>query len=239
MDVDINYTTYGNEKGKNVILLHGWGQNISMMKPIGDNISDDYNVTIVDLPGFGSSSEPTYIWKVDDYVECINKLLKELKIKKPIMIGHSFGGKITLLYASIYETEKIILFGSPYTKEIQKLSTKTKVLKSLKKVPLINKLEGFAKKHIGSTDYKNSSEIMRKVLVETVNYDITENVKKIKVPTILIWGTNDEAVSIELGRILSNLIKDCGLIEYDGCSHYAYLERIDQTINIIKSFIGG
>lgn len=239
MDVDINYIIYGNSKGKNVVLLHGWGQNIDMMKPIGNNISDKYNVTIIDLPGFGKSSEPTYIWKIDDYVECINKLLKELKIKKPIMIGHSFGGKITLLYASIYETEKIVLFGSPYTKEVQKLSTKTKILKTLKKVPVLNKMEGFAKKHIGSTDYKNSTEIMRKILVETVNYDITNNVKKISVPTLLIWGTNDEAVSIELARQLEKLIKDCGLIEYEGCTHYAYLERLDQTINILNSFIGG
>ena len=239
MDVDINYIIYGNSKGKNVVLLHGWGQNIDMMKPIGNNISDKYNVTIIDLPGFGKSSEPTYIWKIDDYVECINKLLKELKIKKPIMIGHSFGGKITLLYASIYETEKIVLFGSPYTKEVQKLSTKTKILKTLKKVPVLNKMEGFVKKHIGSTDYKNSTEIMRKILVETVNYDITNNVKKISVPTLLIWGTNDEAVSIELARQLEKLIKDCGLIEYEGCTHYAYLERLDQTINILNSFIGG
>lgn len=239
MDVDINYIIYGNSKGKNVVLLHGWGQNIDMMKPIGNNISDKYNVTIIDLPGFGKSSEPTYIWKIDDYVECINKLLKELKIKKPIMIGHSFGGKITLLYASIYETEKIVLFGSPYTKEVQKLSTKTKILKTLKKVPVLNKMEGFTKKHIGSTDYKNSTEIMRKILVETVNYDITNNVKKISVPTLLIWGTNDEAVSIELARQLEKLIKDCGLIEYEGCTHYAYLERLDQTINILNSFIGG
>ena len=78
-----------------------------------------------------------------------NILLKGLKIEKPIMIGHSFGGKITLLYSSMYETEKIILFGSPYTKEVQNPSLKTKILKKMKKVPLVNKLEKFAKKHIG------------------------------------------------------------------------------------------
>ena len=38
---------------------------------------------------------------------------------------------------------------------------------------------------------------------------------------------------------LEKLIKDCGLVEYEGCTHYAYLERLGQTINIINSFIGG
>ena len=49
----------------------------------------------------------------------------------------------------------------------------------------VNKLEGFAKKHIGSTDYRNASEMMRKILVNTVNLDITEEVKKIKCPTFV------------------------------------------------------
>lgn len=109
----------------------------------------------------------------------------------------------------------------------------------MKKVPLVNKLEKFAKKHIGSTDYRNASEMMRKILVETVNLDITDCLDKILVPTLLVWGTNDEAVSIELARKLEKLIKDCGLVEYEGCTHYAYLERLGQTINIINSFIGG
>ena len=239
MDVNINYINYGNENGKTVVLLHGWGQNIEMMKPVGDSLKDNYNIIIVDLPGFGLSEEPKHVWQVSDYAQCIYELLQSLSINKPILIGHSFGGKITLFYSSKYETEKIVVFGSPYTREIKKQSTKTKILKTLKSVPIINKLEGFAKKHIGSTDYKNASETMRKVLVETVNLDITEEVKKINVPCLIIWGTNDQAVSIELARKLEKLIKDSGLIEYEGCSHYAYLERLGQTINILNSFLGG
>ena len=42
------------------------------------------------------------------------------------------------------------------------------MLKKLKKVPGLNKLEGFAKKHIGSRDYKAASDMMRKILVNTV-----------------------------------------------------------------------
>ena len=53
-DVDINYINYG-KKGKNIILLHGWGQNIEMMQPIGDFLSLENNVYILDLPGHGRS----------------------------------------------------------------------------------------------------------------------------------------------------------------------------------------
>lgn len=237
-NVDINYVDYG--EGKNtVVLLHGWGQNIEMMKPIGDKLQKENRIIIVDLPGFGYSLEPDTVWTIYDYAECINKLLKELKVTNPIMIGHSFGGKISLIYASKYKVKKLVLFGSPFKKEIEKLSTKTKILKSLKKVPMLKNLEGFAKKHIGSRDYKEASELLRKILVEHVNLDITEDVKKIKCPTLIIWGTMDKEVSIERAYELESLISDSAVIPYEGCSHYAYLERINQTINILKNFIGG
>ena len=235
--LEVNYIDYGT--GNNtLVLLHGWGQNIEMMKPIGDRLASNYRIIIIDLPGFGNSEEPKEVWTVYDYVNCIHELLTDLKIDNPIMIGHSFGGKISLVYASKYKIPKLVTFGSPFTKEIEKLSLKTRVLKSLKKVPGINKLEGFAKKHIGSTDYKNASEMMRNILVDTVNLDITEDVKKISCPTLLIWGTNDEAVPLEKAHELESLIKDAGVVEFDGCTHYAYLERLDMTINILNKFLG-
>ena len=238
-DVDINYIRYGDNNGEDVVLLHGWGQNIEMMKPIGNPLSKEFNVTIIDLPGYGESSEPPFPWEVSDYVDALKKLLDELKIDNPILIGHSFWGKISLLYASMYKVKKLVLFGSPFKQEITKLSLKTKILKALKKVPVLNKLEGFAKRHVGSEDYRNASDIMRKVLVNTVNLDITEQVKKIEAPTLIVWGTLDEAVPLERAYELESLIKDAGVVVYENCTHYAYLENLNQTINILYSFLGG
>lgn len=237
-NVDINYVDYG--EGKNtIVLLHGWGQNIEMMKPIGDRLQKHNRIIIVDLPGFGGSKEPDTVWTMYDYADAIHGLLKELKVTNPIMIGHSFGGKISLIYASKYKTDKLVLFGSPFKKEIQKLSFKTKMFKILKKIPVLKRLEGFVKKHIGSRDYRQASEFMRKILVAHVNLDITEEVKNIKCPTLIIWGTMDQEVPIERAYELEKLISDSAVIPYEGCSHYAYLERLGQTVSILKNFIGG
>ena len=234
-NVDINYIDYG-EGDKTIVLLHGWGQNIEMMKPVGDRLPG-HRIIILDLPGYGLSTEPDSVWTIYDYVECVKELLQELKVKNPILIGHSFGGKISLAFASKYDVEKLILFGSPFRPAIKKLSLKTRLLKKAKKIPVLNKLEGFAKKHIGSTDYKNASEMMRKILVSTVNLDITEDVKKIKCPTIIIWGTLDDAVPLEDAYELEKLIPDAGVVTYEGCTHYAYLERLPEVVNVIKVFI--
>ena len=87
--LDINYLQYG--EGKDVLLLHGWGQNIAMMKPLGDNLCNNYRITIIDFPGFGESSEPPEPWTIEKYSKLLEDLVSELDIKKPILVGHSFG----------------------------------------------------------------------------------------------------------------------------------------------------
>ena len=231
---DINYIRYGNNKNRTIVMLHGWGQNIEMMKFIGDKLDED--VLIIDLPGFGKSKEPDTVLSIYDYANLVHDLISNLEIKNIILIGHSFGGKIALAYASKYKVEKLVLLASPFKSKENKINIRTNVLKKLKKVPGLNKLEEFAKNHIGSTDYKNTSGIMREILVKHVNLDITEDVKKITCPTLIIWGDNDECVPVSDGKLLEKLIKDSGLIVFEGCTHYAYLERLDQLIRILNEF---
>ena len=80
-DVDVNYVNYGKKDAEStVVYLHGWGQNIEMMDPIGKKLEKDYHITILDLPGFGKSGEPTYPWTIYDYYEMLKEFLKKLKI---------------------------------------------------------------------------------------------------------------------------------------------------------------
>ena len=233
-ETSINYVFYDNGSKVNLIFLHGWGQNIEMMMPIAKPFINKYNVLVIDLPGFGLSSEPKEAWTLYDYAEMVNSFVKELKMDNPILIGHSFGGKISICYALKYKVKKLVLLASPYDKKISKPTFKMKLFKILKKTPFAS----IAKKHMGSTDYRNASDMMRNVLVKHVNTDLKEEVKNIKCPTLLIWGTKDEAVDYEDAVTLEKLIPDCGLVTYEGCTHYAYLERLNQTISVLESFIG-
>ena len=237
-DTSINYEYYDNNSEDSLVFLHGWGQNIEMMMGLAKPFLKRCNVLVLDLPGFGKSDEPKDIWSVFDYADMLDEMLKKLKIKNPILVGHSFGGKISLCYAIKYNPKKIVLLASPYKKNIKKPTLKMRILKSVKKIPGLNKLENIIKKHVGSTDYKNASEKMRKILVNHVNLDLTDELNKIKCPSLLIWGTNDTAVPIEDGEALEKLINNAGLVVYEGCTHYAYLERLDQTVRVLNSFIG-
>jgi len=236
-DLNINYHQYGKKDGKSIVLLHGWGQNTKMMDPLGKALADDFYITNIDLPGFGQSDEPKTELSIAEYYEIIKELLTNLKINNPIIIGHSFGGKIAIYYAAKAPVQKLILLASPFRATNKKPTFKAKALKTAAKMPGLKPLADKMKNKIGSSDYRNASPIMKKVLVNTIHTDLTKEMKTIKSPTLLIWGTLDADVNIEDGKYAQTIIPNAGLVIYEGRTHYAYLEELERTIRILKEFL--
>ena len=234
MDCDIHYIQYGNKSGRNLVLLHGWGQNIEMMKPLGDCFSDK-RITILDFPGFGLSGEPDVVWNISDYSVMLEQFVKKTGIKKPIIIAHSFGGRVAIRYSAHNPIEKLVLFGSPCIKVQENLPLSVKILKGLKKLPGMNEFGEYMKKYIGSRDYKAASPVMRKILVEVVNEDLSKYAREIEEPTLLIWGEHDMEAPVKEAKELEKIMIDAALIVLPG-THYAYLENINQVVNILDNF---
>ena len=235
-NTNVNYIQYG--RGKDIVLLHGWGQNIEMMQFLGDPLSNSYRITILDFPGFGESEEPQEVWNITDYANMLHELLTKLKIENPTLIGHSFGGRVAIRYAAQYPVEKLVLFGSPCVITKKKQPLKVKALKAAKKLPGMKKIAEIAKNYIGSRDYKAASPMMRNILVQVVNEDLSDYAKKITAPTLLIWGDQDTEAPVEEAKLLEKLLKDGAIIILPG-THYAYLENLNQVVNIINKFMEG
>lgn len=236
-NVKINYKDVGNKDGDAILFLHGWGQNIEMMEPISKPLESTHRIVVIDLPGFGKSTEPDYAWELEEFTLMINYIINKLKLKNVSLVGHSFGGKISLLYASKYKIKKLVLLASPYKVKITKPSLKVRLLKKFKNVPGLKGIAEKMKKRFGSVDYRNASPVMRDILVKHVNTDLTEDAKKIKCPTLIVWGTNDKDVPVCDAYELEKIISNSGVVIYEGCTHYAYLERLNQTISVLKSFM--
>ena len=239
MDIkDINYIDYGINKKGVIVLLHGWGQNIEMMDMLGHPFEKDFRIIVLDFPGFGKTPEPDSFWSTTDYAKCLHQFLTSLKVKNPILIGHSFGGRVAISYAAIYGAQKVVLLSAPFrpTKN-KKPNLKVKIYKFVKKIPCLKKLTNYLRNKWGSSDYKNASEIIRGSLVKIVNEDLTNYAKSIKCPTLLIYGSLDKDVPLKEAQDLEKLIEDAGLIKYENAHHYAYLENLNQTIAILHNFL--
>ena len=138
-DININFVQYGNKKGKNIVLLHGWGQNTNVMDIIGKRLEKHCYITNVDFPGFGDSEEPKKALTIYEYEEVIEELLNELNIVNPILIGHSFGGRVAIIYASKNKVDKLILLASPFRAK-KKTIVKNKNIEDIKRFPNIEKI---------------------------------------------------------------------------------------------------
>jgi len=89
----------------------------------------------------------------------------------------------------------------------------------------------------GSSDYKNSPEILRKTMSIIINEDQTELLKNIKASTLLLWGENDTDTPISDAKIMEENIKDASLIEIKGAGHFSYLDRLNQCLLILDEFL--
>ena len=232
-NLEINYIQYG--EGADIVLLHGWGQNIQMMQPLGNNFSDRFRITILDLPGFGESQEPEVAWNIDKCELFLEEFFKKTNIKKPIMIGHSFGGRLAIRYSARNPISKLVLFGSPCIRIQENLSLGVKILKKLKSLPGMNGIGEYMKKYIGSRDYKAASPVMRQTLVNVVNEDLSKYAREIEEPTLLIWGDHDMEAPLNDAKELEKIMVDAALIVLPG-THYAYLENLPRVVAILNNF---
>ena len=243
--LNINYEVSG--EGTPVILLHGWLCSLDTMKPIA-NILENFKVYNVDMPGFGKSSMPEKPFNTNDFGDFLSKFIKQLKIEDPILIGHSNGGRTIINYAGrkLGEPKKIILIDSAGIKPKRKLGYYIKVYtyKTLKKflgifpkVEMFNNIRERVLGKFGSSDYKNSSEVLRKTMSTIINEDQREIMKNIKAPTLLMWGENDLDTPIQDGKIMEENIPDSALITIKDAGHFSYLDSQNQCMEIIKSFL--
>jgi pimeloyl-ACP methyl ester carboxylesterase len=238
----INYEVEG--EGKNVILLHGWLASLETMKPIANNLKKHFRVYNVDIIGFGKSDLPKQPLHTDDFGNFLNDFIKALNIENPILIGHSNGGRMIINYAGrkLGNINKIVLIDSAGIKPKRKLSYYIKIytFKILKKlIPNTEKTKKLRNKVLnkfGSTDYKNSPEVLRKTMSNIVNEDLKSILPNIQAPTLLVWGTNDTATPISDAKIMEKLIPNAGLVKYDGAGHFSYLDCLPNFLIVLDEF---
>lgn len=113
-DIEINglrmhYEVTGPDNGKPVVLMHGWGCNHTTVRSIAAILEPGMRVFNLDLPGHGSSQEPPSAWGVYEYTDCIEEFCNRLGIQDPVLIGHSFGGRIGLLMSSRNPVSRMVL----------------------------------------------------------------------------------------------------------------------------------
>lgn len=239
--LNINYQQYGSGQ-QAVILLHGWGQNISMMAPIGEHLASDFVVYNLDFPSFGNSDQLNEVWGVGEFSEMLAEFVAYFNIDKPIIIAHSFGVRVAIVYANHYPVHKLVFTGGAGILPKRNISYYFKVYtykltKTFLNVFGLKKLRKQLESKAGSEDYRALSGVMRASFSKIVNLDLRPYLKNIKAETLLVWGEHDDATPLWMGKVMEEEIPNAGLAIFENDGHYAYFNQMERFLRVVDIFL--
>lgn len=229
----IHYDELGNPEGAPVVLMHGWGCDHTTVASVANILSSGMHVYSIDLPGHGKSMEPPSSWGTSDYATLIEKFIEKMGLISPSLIGHSFGGRTAIMMASRGKYHKVMLIDSAGIKPRHKIGYywKVYIFKAFKLLSTLfygkksKEIIEKQRKKRGSADYRNSSPVMREVMSRCINEDLKKVMPYISAPVLLVWGDEDTATPLRDAKTMERLMPGAGLVSFDGCGHYSFLDN--------------
>lgn len=241
----VHYDETGPVEGRPVVLMHGWGCNFSTVRSIASILETGMHVYNMDLPGHGKSPEPNTIWGVPEYTDMVKEFIDSLQLRDPVLIGHSFGGRIAIMLASQRPITKMLLVDAAGIKPKRPLKYYIKVysFKTARHVLPVVLGKGRTQRILdewrgkaGSADYRQASPVMRQIMSKAINQDLTALLPSIQASTLLIWGEKDTATPMRDARIMEKNIPDAGLVSFPDAGHYSFLDQPGQFRAVIREF---
>ncbi|MFQ3565668.1 MAG: alpha/beta hydrolase [Aggregatilineales bacterium] len=231
-----------------VVALHGWGVSGELMQPVLERLSPlGYRLYVPDLPGFGGTAAPPTAWSVYDYANWIIEYLDAHRLETVHLIGHSFGGRISLVLGAqhTHRIGKIALSNSAgvVSKQpphiILRQRTYKLVRSGLEAIgahATAHRLREWYAARYGSSDYRTAQGVMRETFVRVVTQDLLPVAAQVAKPTLLFWGEKDADTPLWQAHKLEKTLPDAGLIVFPSAGHYTYLEHLDDFIRIVDHF---
>lgn len=243
-------------QGEPLMLIHGFTANKDNFTRVAKHLTKRYHVIIPDLVGFGESERPPAgDYSVSAQAERLHRLAAALGINDGLHIGgSSMGGHISMAWASLYpqevksmwlldpggvwsapptpmlkayaETGKMALVA---TSEDEFLALPPKVMSKPPFVPTVL-LREMAHENLPH------QELMYRIIAQLSKDPIEPRLQGVTTPTLLVWGDQDQVLSVESVPVLQKLLPQAQVITMKGIGHLPMLEDVDQTAKDYLAF---
>ncbi|MBI3584043.1 MAG: alpha/beta hydrolase [Nitrospinae bacterium] len=260
--INLHYRITG--KGKPIIFVHGWAMNSYVWKYQMDDLSKDFQVIAVDLRGHGNSEfgVRSSEFRFDVFVKDIKELVDSLSVKKFILVGWSMASFIIARYYFKYpkDVEKLIFIsGTPkFLSENDYFYGQPIIMAKRLEQNLKRDYKNYIKEFCGklfisgeriddsklseieslmfNEDFPPPANVTLQTLDSLLKDDIRDNLKNIKVPTLIIHGDIDKICPVGAGRYIAREIPNSKLIIFEGVGHAPFLTQPERVNKEIKDF---
>lgn len=243
--IDVNYKIAG--EGPAILVLHGWGGSSDSWTEAQEILSKEYMVIVPDLPGFGRTPPPQKAWGVKDYTDFVIGFAKKLGLSSFFLLGHSFGGRISIKAAVIHsqEVKKLILLDSAGIKPKPGIKTiigfwAARIGNAIFTPKIFNRFKDSLRNmlyvFLRNKDYAKAEGTMRETIKRVLGEDLLSDLPNIGTETLIVWGEKDKMVPIKYAHIFKEKINDSRLEIISGVGHSPHLEAPQRLSEIIRNF---
>jgi pimeloyl-ACP methyl ester carboxylesterase len=235
----INVVTSG--EGRPLLLLHGWGGDASTWSGSLSALSAARRVVAIDLPGFGASDAPNGDWSVGDFAALTSHVMDALAMPTADVVGRSFGGRVAIkLAASTKRVNRLVLLNSAGIPEPRTIRYRGRVgAAKIAKFALSTRLTRRwldAARNRAYKDRVQQSESSRATIGTfklVVTEDLSGDLERIEVPTLVIAGSDDTVVPLRSSERMTSLVPQAELRVISGAGHQTHLDAPDEFHRLV------
>lgn len=233
-----------------VLFLHGFPLDHTNWLPVIDQLRGTARLIAPDQRGFGQSDAPAGIGKISVYADDAAELLDSLDIDKAIVVGHSMGGYVSLAFARQYP-DRLLGLGLIASQALPDTpDRKAARYDSAKAVASQGSSFAAASLPPKYTANPGLQDEVRKIILNTApngivaalmgmaeREDSTASLAKINIPVLVLAGSADLLIPVNVAREMAEKIADVEYVEIPGSSHMVMMEEPEQTANAIRRLI--
>ena len=242
-----------------IILLHALGTNFTQWEHVAPILAQKTRVIGLDMPGCGHSQRPQRPYRMADLLDAVRALLDHLGVKKPIVVGHSFGGRMAmeLVLAEPKRFSGLVLVNCAglihYPAFFGTLGTQ--LLRPTVVGMLMIGLAPIFLHRIFGKDSARGSRFMKQVfgriepqaafnfaqhahpLLPDLVSNICDRMPELQLPVQVIWGERDALLELRRVEPVLRTIPNVVIDRFPDCGHMPNLERPEEVCAVISRFL--
>lgn len=246
-DGKMHYQSLG--KGSPLLLLHPMGSSVYAWSKVVRQLAEGHTVYALDAMGQGDSDKPRRNYTIAEFANTVVNFMKAKGIGKASLIGNSIGAVFATQVAAAHPdmVDKLILVGCPCReteKERQESMASLKTRYDEKGVPFPRTMETLKQSYTQvspellekvNDDLRKAGVWAYKTSEALINYDIVPAFKKIKAPTLIVFGEKDMLRSKE--NAIKNYINGSELVLIPDAGHLPQMDNPEAFIKVVQPFL--